>query len=160
MLPFSCEWPKLHFHIRPKPKAEDWKRLGLWPNAVAKAECWNFSKLLSICLNSILFADLILTLLIHFWLLSRFSHSFIKNGSSLSSLKLKNKTYLWQNQRSNIYIYTSVAKAEGQIMKNFGFGRILWPSVDHCSLMVIISSFWVHYTSTVRWSYPSSPSCL
>jgi hypothetical protein len=28
-------------------------------------------------------------------------------------------------------------------VKNFGFGQILWSSVDHCSLMVIISSFWV-----------------
>ena len=25
-------WPKLHFHIRPKPKAEDWKIFSLWPN--------------------------------------------------------------------------------------------------------------------------------
>ena len=41
------EWPKLHFHIRPKPKAEDRKLFGLWPNT--EAECWNFLKLLSIC---------------------------------------------------------------------------------------------------------------
>ena len=39
--PFS-EWPKLHFHIWPKPKAEDWKIFGFWPNT--EAECWIFFK--------------------------------------------------------------------------------------------------------------------
>ena len=53
--PLQCsEWPK--------PKAEDWKILSLWPNT--EAECWVFLELLSICFNSILFEDLILTLLI------------------------------------------------------------------------------------------------
>ena len=33
------EWPKLCFHIWPKPKAEDWKIFCFWPNT--EAECWN-----------------------------------------------------------------------------------------------------------------------
>ena len=52
------EWPKLHFHIRPKPKAEDRKLFGLWPNT--EAECWNFLKLLSIshiCSFNLIFAN-------------------------------------------------------------------------------------------------------
>ena len=38
---------------------EAWKMLGLQPNTEAQSPTWmlNFSKLLSICLNSILFAD-------------------------------------------------------------------------------------------------------
>ena len=33
---FSSEWPKLHFQIQLKPKAEDWKVLGLWLNTEAE----------------------------------------------------------------------------------------------------------------------------
>ena len=49
---FACqisEWPKLHFHIGPKAKAEDRKIFGIWPNTKAEAEYWNFPKFLSIC---------------------------------------------------------------------------------------------------------------
>ena len=32
------EWPKLNFHIRREPKAEEWKIFDFWPNT--KAEAW------------------------------------------------------------------------------------------------------------------------
>jgi len=36
----NSEWPKVHFYIRPKPKAEYLKIFGLWPNT--ETEHWNF----------------------------------------------------------------------------------------------------------------------
>ena len=36
----------------------------------------------------------------------------------------------------------SAAEAEGRIVKNFGFGRIFWPSVDHCVWLVFKSGLW------------------
>ena len=49
----------------------------------------------------------------------------------LLSLRTKdNRPILRQNWWPNIYNITSVA--EGQIVKTFGFGRILLPLVDHC----------------------------
>ena len=42
------------------------------------------------------------------------------------------KIFLRRNRRPNIWNKTSATKAEVQIVKTFGFCRILQPSVDHC----------------------------
>ena len=41
------------------------------------------------------------------------------------------RIFLRQNQRPNVNPKTLTAKAEEQIVKTFGFERILQPSVDH-----------------------------